>query len=508
MLRTVRSLPSLRLLYQQEAATLKGQVQAKSTYSYTCGELFQPSTTAIRNVHQTAKKETILLDSSSEKSRYTTMNLQGLKMECKKRGLKVSGRKLDLVQRLVSQDQLGAENSRSFTNISGDNTNPLNSSNPKFSLLDKQIKESKIAEAIRYQKKHDFSVSHKDLNDSKEVKNKLLKNSSLTNSAMQSMKLSAETGKLDKTRVQDVKTSEKSKYKVDRKLTDNNLSSNKTNERRSAQLKLQAQKRDAEKKAFELRVQADRRAAEVKLQREREAREFKLQAEKKAAELKLQREREAQELKLQAERRAAEKKAAEMKLQREREAHELKLRAEKRAAEKKAAKMKLQKEREAQEFKLQAEKEATEMKLQRERETEEVKLQAERKDTEKKAAELQMKEAEELKQREASKKADLQTREKVATITETIKQSIIKQSAISQILSKAHEQSKVDVVASAKRQLQERAKLVQLKEQQQQQQQKEQRKEQNNNLNSRDVKFLTAFGLSTIGWWSLKESSI
>ncbi|GAV30633.1 hypothetical protein PMKS-004150 [Pichia membranifaciens] len=152
------------------------------------------------------------------------------------------------------------------------------------------------------------------------------------------------------------------------------------------------------------------------------------------------------------------------------------------------------------------------MKLEREREAQELKLQTERRATEKKAAELQMqKEAEELKLREASKKADLQTREKIATITETIKHSIIKQSAISQILSKAHEQSKVDVVASAKRQLQERAKLVQLKEQQQQQQQqqhKEQRKEQNNNLNSRDVKFLTAFGLSTIGWWSLKESSI
>ncbi|GAV30591.1 hypothetical protein PMKS-004105 [Pichia membranifaciens] len=250
MLRTVRSLPSLRLLYQQEAATLKGQVQAKSTYSYTCGELFQPSTTAIRNVHQTAKKETILLDSSSEKSRYTTMNLQGLKMECKKRGLKVSGRKLDLVQRLVSQDQLGAENSRSFTNISSNNANTLNSSNPKFSLLDKQIKESKIAEAIRYQKKHELSASHKNLNDSKEVKNNLLKNSSLTNSGIQSIKLSAETGK---TRVQDGKTSEKSKYKEDRKLAYNKLSSCKTNERKGAQLKLQAQKRDAEKKAFELR---------------------------------------------------------------------------------------------------------------------------------------------------------------------------------------------------------------------------------------------------------------
>lgn len=438
MLRTVRSLPSLRLLYQQEAATLKGQVQAKSTYSYTCGELFQPSTTAIRNVHQTAKKETILLDSSSEKSRYTTMNLQGLKMECKKRGLKVSGRKLDLVQRLVSQDQFGAENSRSFTNISSNNASSLSPPNPKFSLLDKQIKESKIAEAIRRQKKHDLMDSHKKFSDSKEVRKAPLNNSASTNgsSQAQSVKQSAEMAKLDKTGVQKSKASEEARYKEERKMTDNKLSLNKTSERKSAQLKLQAQKREAEKKASELKAQADRRAAEVRLQRAREAQELKLQAEKKAA-------------------------------------------------EKRAVEMQQQKQREAQELKLQAEKKAAELKHK------------------------MMKEAEELKLREATKKADIQTREKVATITETIKQSVIKQSTISQILNKAHDQSKVDVVASAKRQLQDRAKLVQQKQQQQQQQQqKEQRKEQSDNLNSRDVKFLTAFGLSTIGWWSLKESSI
>ncbi|ODQ44544.1 hypothetical protein PICMEDRAFT_17973 [Pichia membranifaciens NRRL Y-2026] len=464
MLRTVRSLPSLRLLYQQEAATLKGQVQAKSTYSYTCGELFQPSTTAIRNVHQTAKKETILLDSSSEKSRYTTMNLQGLKMECKKRGLKVSGRKLDLVQRLVSQDQFGAENSRSFTNISSNNASSLSPPNPKFSLLDKQIKESKIAEAIRRQKKHDLMDSHKKFSDSKEVRKAPLNNSASTNgsSQAQSVKHSAEMAKLDKTGVQKSKASEEARYKEERKMTDNKLSLDKTSERKSAQLKLQAQKREAEKKASELKAQADRRAAEVRLQRAREAQELKLQAEKKAAE----------------------KRAVEMQQQKQREAQELKLQAEKKAAEKRVE-MQQQKQREAEELKLQAEKKAAELKHK------------------------MMKEAEELKLREATKKADIQTREKVATITEAIKQSVIKQSTISQILNKAHDQSKVDVVASAKRQLQDRAKLVQQKQQQQQQQQqKEQRKEQSDNLNSRDVKFLTAFGLSTIGWWSLKESSI
>lgn len=109
MLRTVRSLPSLRLFSQTQESHISS-----------AGALFaakpaQPTTSTFsRNVHSTSSKKTILLDTPT--SKYTSMNLNGLKMECKKRGLKVSGRKLELVQRLVQLDasQSGAANGRSF----------------------------------------------------------------------------------------------------------------------------------------------------------------------------------------------------------------------------------------------------------------------------------------------------------------------------------------------------------------------------------------------------------
>jgi hypothetical protein len=119
MLRTARSLPSLRLLYQQESVAIKPQQTLfTSAYSHVTGDLAQPSVGVVRHVHQTSKKEVFLLDSTSNKTKYTTMNLNGLKMECRKRGLKVSGRKLDLIQRLISQDQVGVDNTRAMSQLS------------------------------------------------------------------------------------------------------------------------------------------------------------------------------------------------------------------------------------------------------------------------------------------------------------------------------------------------------------------------------------------------------
>lgn len=119
MLRTARSLPSLRLLYQSEIKSLHEPVKAATTYAFKSGDLFHTQTKlSVRHVHQTSKKETILLDISSHKGKYTSMNLQGLKMECRKRGLKVSGRKIDLVQRLIAQEQSGIENSRAYSGLS------------------------------------------------------------------------------------------------------------------------------------------------------------------------------------------------------------------------------------------------------------------------------------------------------------------------------------------------------------------------------------------------------
>ncbi len=150
MLRTARSLPSLRLLYQQESAAIKPQQTLfTSAYSHVTGDLAQPSVGVVRHVHQTSKKEVFLLDSTSNKTKYTTMNLNGLKMECRKRGLKVSGRKLDLIQRLISQDQVGVDNTRAMSQLSHTSKNhtmqpPSNKSFAKVGseplTLDKEVK--------------------------------------------------------------------------------------------------------------------------------------------------------------------------------------------------------------------------------------------------------------------------------------------------------------------------------------------------------------------------------
>ncbi|TID28182.1 hypothetical protein CANINC_002615 [Pichia inconspicua] len=139
MLRAVKSLPSLRLLYQQEVACLK-------TNAPTTIKVQQQ----VRNVHQTTKKETILLDQSANKSKYTTMNLQGLKMECRKRGLKVSGRKIDLVQRLSSQDEIAAGNSRSYSKV----TNNINGSKDMpLELKDFKMNEVRSSSELKMKKK-------------------------------------------------------------------------------------------------------------------------------------------------------------------------------------------------------------------------------------------------------------------------------------------------------------------------------------------------------------------
>lgn len=119
MLRTVRSLPSLRLLAQQHEKTASLASLAKT--ELVTGSLFVPNppksthtAESVRSVHSTSKKSTVLLDSHNNNSKYTTMNLNGLKMECKKRGLKVSGRKIELIQRLSNSDAAPVESARSL----------------------------------------------------------------------------------------------------------------------------------------------------------------------------------------------------------------------------------------------------------------------------------------------------------------------------------------------------------------------------------------------------------
>jgi hypothetical protein len=356
MLRTVRSLPSLRLLYQQETNVLKKQT---STYSYVSGELFHPSTSNIRHVHQTTKKETILLDSSSNKAKYTSMNLQGLKMECKKRGLKVSGRKLDLVQRLVSQEQIAIDNSRGFSGMANSiSVNKLAPPNPQY----KNSIEQQLTKA--------------------NIKGEISKKQLTPKQGSQKLKMQSISDNLSNknTRVTKEESSIKSEIIKSQKI------------QQSINFKKPEEKSSDTKQTPKLKL---KRTGELKVDRDINL-----------------------------------KKDFENNLSTKVEEYTLKI-----------------------------------------------------------------------------KKA---TKDSVNNTT--------KEATISKIVLKAQQQSKLNVIANAKEQLQLKAKEQQKQQQQQQQHQKQEqrqdkqyqkeRNEQQDNLTSRDVKFLTAFGLSTIGWWSLKGTSV
>ncbi|KAH3678173.1 hypothetical protein WICPIJ_008908, partial [Wickerhamomyces pijperi] len=82
-----KSLPSLRAL----------------NVAATKAESVSPSRIVQRSVHSSSKQnQTTLLN--SKKSEFSLMSLNTLKIECRKRGLKVSGRKSDLVSRVTAYE--------------------------------------------------------------------------------------------------------------------------------------------------------------------------------------------------------------------------------------------------------------------------------------------------------------------------------------------------------------------------------------------------------------------
>ncbi|KAH3671302.1 hypothetical protein OGAPHI_000525 [Ogataea philodendri] len=101
MLRTARSLPTIGAAYRQSVQRGFATVR-KAPQAFPKDDLAVKLQTTTRSVHQTSKAQ-LLMDVGNP-SKYTSMNLQGLKMECKRRGLKVSGRKIDLMQRLTQYD--------------------------------------------------------------------------------------------------------------------------------------------------------------------------------------------------------------------------------------------------------------------------------------------------------------------------------------------------------------------------------------------------------------------
>ncbi|CDK24656.1 unnamed protein product [Kuraishia capsulata CBS 1993] len=189
VLRSARSLPTLRTAYQQgvrqqlqsaprlppSASSSKyfsnkaiKTVFAEDDLSFVSRqyETFQRQSqpiTFVRSVHQTSKAQTTLLDSNAG-SKYVSMNLQGLKSECKRRGLKVSGRKLELIQRLSHSDAPGSPpSSRQLSTASKSKT--VNAKEPenlikiqKKSLSTKTVQKRTISRTATVSAKGDSST--------------------------------------------------------------------------------------------------------------------------------------------------------------------------------------------------------------------------------------------------------------------------------------------------------------------------------------------------------------
>ncbi|SCW01508.1 LAFE_0E01200g1_1 [Lachancea fermentati] len=87
-----------------------------------------------RSVHQTSKNEHTPLLSTDKLSTFNVMSLKALKTECRSRGLKVSGRKLELVDRI-----LAFENMRpSSGSISNEAARLIHTTRPKLSRSDRK----------------------------------------------------------------------------------------------------------------------------------------------------------------------------------------------------------------------------------------------------------------------------------------------------------------------------------------------------------------------------------
>ncbi|AAS51217.1 ACL011Cp [Eremothecium gossypii ATCC 10895] len=64
--------------------------------------------TTVRTVHNTpSKAQTTLLSTAKKESAFSAMNLKALRNECRSRGLQVSGRKSDLIERIVDFELKG-----------------------------------------------------------------------------------------------------------------------------------------------------------------------------------------------------------------------------------------------------------------------------------------------------------------------------------------------------------------------------------------------------------------
>lgn len=91
---------------------------------------------AIRSVHKTEKKDhTSLITSESKHVAFHKMSLNALKNECRSRGIRVSGRKAELVDRITSHEGSSTRSS---------STNSLKEAPPKKQSTKRSIHTSKV----------------------------------------------------------------------------------------------------------------------------------------------------------------------------------------------------------------------------------------------------------------------------------------------------------------------------------------------------------------------------
>ncbi|ODV96707.1 hypothetical protein PACTADRAFT_48528 [Pachysolen tannophilus NRRL Y-2460] len=222
-LRTVKSLPSLRTAFQhsfkkemapalpKSAANnishystfnkTHAQTNVYSSYvannSYENANIKSANLNFTRSVHQTSKNQNTLLNNNNNK--YGLMSLQALKTECKRRGVKVSGKKSELVQRLINNDANLVGDSLNSRNMSTThNTTSIKSVLPKLKPKSTKMEvvkqnDSKKLSTLRdstnnvkskllLEKKEKTSINEKDTDISKRIITKAQKTSFSTSS--------------------------------------------------------------------------------------------------------------------------------------------------------------------------------------------------------------------------------------------------------------------------------------------------------------------------------------
>ncbi|AGO11250.1 AaceriACL011Cp [[Ashbya] aceris (nom. inval.)] len=107
-LRRAKSLPSLKNIAEAAKPIAKAPPLPLLAFEGSGLSSCHWCPTAVRTVHNTPRKaQTTLLSTERKDSAFAAMNLKALRNECRSRGLQVSGRKSDLIERIVEFEMKG-----------------------------------------------------------------------------------------------------------------------------------------------------------------------------------------------------------------------------------------------------------------------------------------------------------------------------------------------------------------------------------------------------------------